>query len=50
MKQAILQSDADFYICGSIPFMRMQLDALKHPGIHAARIHYELFRPDLFAE
>ncbi|HEY4802672.1 MAG TPA: NO-inducible flavohemoprotein [Paraburkholderia sp.] len=50
IKQAILQPDADYYICGPIPFMRMQHDALKNLGIHEARIHYEVFGPDLFAE
>jgi nitric oxide dioxygenase len=46
----ILVPDADFYICGPIPFMRMQHDALVARGIKDARIHYEVFGPDLFAE
>nr|WP_302057011.1 hypothetical protein [Paraburkholderia sp. CNPSo 3281] len=50
IKQAILQPDADYSICGPIPFMRMQHDALKNLGVHEARIHYEVFGPDLFAE
>jgi nitric oxide dioxygenase len=50
IKQAILLADADYYICGPIPFMRMQHDALKNLGIHEAQIHYEVFGPDLFAE
>ncbi len=50
IKQAILQPDADYYICGPIAFMRMQHDALKVLGVHEARIHYEVFGPDLFAE
>jgi len=50
IKQAILQPDADYYICGPIAFMRMQHDALKELGVHEARIHYEVFGPDLFAE
>jgi nitric oxide dioxygenase len=50
IKQTILLPDADYYICGPIPFMRMQHDALKNLGIHEARIHYEVFGPDLFAE
>jgi nitric oxide dioxygenase len=50
IKQAILLPDADYYICGPIPFMRMQHDALKGLGIHEAQIHYEVFGPDLFAE
>nr|WP_158903549.1 NO-inducible flavohemoprotein [Burkholderia sp. L27(2015)] len=50
IKDSILLPDADYYICGPIPFMRMQHDALKGLGIHEARIHYEVFGPDLFAE
>ncbi|MFX1763823.1 NO-inducible flavohemoprotein [Paraburkholderia sp. A1RI-2L] len=50
IKNAILLPDADYYICGPIPFMRMQHDALKDLGVREARIHYEVFGPDLFAE
>ena len=50
IKEAILLPDADYYICGPIPFMRMQHDALKELGIREAKIHYEVFGPDLFAE
>jgi nitric oxide dioxygenase len=50
IKDSILLPDADYYICGPIPFMRMQHDALKDLGIREARIHYEVFGPDLFAE
>ncbi|SKC99448.1 Ferredoxin-NADP reductase [Burkholderia sp. YR290] len=50
IKSSILLQDADYYICGPIPFMRMQHDALKELSIHDARIHYEVFGPDLFAE
>ncbi|MDR3099785.1 MAG: NO-inducible flavohemoprotein [Paraburkholderia sp.] len=50
IKSAILLPDADYYICGPIPFMRMQHDALKQLGIREAKIHYEVFGPDLFAE
>jgi nitric oxide dioxygenase len=46
----ILLPDADYYICGPIPFMRMQHDALLAKGIKEPRIHYEVFGPDLFAE
>jgi nitric oxide dioxygenase len=46
----ILVPDADYYICGPLPFMRMQHDALVGKGIKEARIHYEVFGPDLFAE
>lgn len=50
IKNAVVLPDADYYICGPIPFMRMQHDALKQLGIREARIHYEVFGPDLFAE
>jgi nitric oxide dioxygenase len=50
IKNSILLPDADYYICGPVPFMRMQHDALKNLSIHEARIHYEVFGPDLFAE
>jgi len=50
LKEVILLPDADFYICGPIPFMRIQHDALKELGVQETRIHYEVFGPDLFAE
>ena len=50
IKDQIMLPDADYYICGPIPFMRMQHDALKALGIRESRIHYEVFGPDLFAE
>lgn len=50
IKDKLLLPDADYYICGPIPFMRLQHDALRALGIHEGRIHYEVFGPDLFAE
>lgn len=50
IQDAIMLPDADYYICGPIPFMRMQHDALKSLGVPEPRIHYEVFGPDLFAE
>jgi nitric oxide dioxygenase len=47
---AVLLPDADYYICGPIPFMRMQHDALISRAIREPRVHYEVFGPDLFAE
>ncbi|TFV93883.1 NO-inducible flavohemoprotein [Oxalobacteraceae bacterium OM1] len=46
----VLLPEADYYICGPIPFMRMQHDALLAKGIKEPRVHYEVFGPDLFAE
>jgi nitric oxide dioxygenase len=49
ISDAVMLADADYYICGPIPFMRMQHDALTAKGIREAPIHYEVFGPDLFA-
>ncbi|CAG9238688.1 Flavohemoprotein [Paraburkholderia tropica] len=50
LRNEILLPEADYYICGPIPFMRIQHDALKALDIHESKIHYEVFGPDLFAE
>jgi nitric oxide dioxygenase len=47
---AVVLSNADYYICGPIPFMRMQHDALVRMGVKESHIHYEVFGPDLFSE
>ncbi|PMS34474.1 nitric oxide dioxygenase [Trinickia symbiotica] len=41
-EQALLP-DADYYLCGPIPFMQFQRDALIGLGVDAARIHTEVF-------
>ncbi|WP_435929977.1 NO-inducible flavohemoprotein [Dryocola sp. BD613] len=46
----ILLPDAEYYICGPVPFMRLQHDALMNLGVPETHIHYEVFGPDLFAE
>lgn len=46
----VMLADADYYICGPIPFMRMQHDDLVARGVPEAKVHYEVFGPDLFAE
>nr|WP_262421723.1 hypothetical protein [Paraburkholderia sp. UCT31] len=50
LRDEILLSEPDYYICGPVPFMRLQHDALKNMDIHESKIHYEVFGPDLFAE
>jgi nitric oxide dioxygenase len=40
--QAVLP-DADYYLCGPLPFMRAQSRALQALGTPAERIHYEVF-------
>ncbi|CAE6826277.1 Flavohemoprotein [Paraburkholderia nemoris] len=50
LKDLILLPEADYYVCGPIPFMRAQHDALRALDIPEARINYEVFGPDLLAE
>ncbi|MGL6158374.1 MAG: flavohemoprotein, partial [Ralstonia mannitolilytica] len=40
-------TDADFYLCGPLPFMQAQRAALLANGVPAERIHREVFGPDL---
>jgi nitric oxide dioxygenase len=50
ISESVLLPDADYYLCGPIPFMRMQRDALLNLGIPESRIHYEVFGSDVFNE
>ncbi|SAL00674.1 globin [Caballeronia arationis] len=43
IREAVLFRDADYYLCGPMPFMRAQVDALKALGVDASRIHTEVF-------
>lgn len=43
IRDAVLLRDADYYVCGPMPFMRAQVDALKALGVDAARIQTEVF-------
>jgi nitric oxide dioxygenase len=46
----VLKPDADYYLCGPIPFMRVQVQALKSLGVPESRLHYEVFGTDVFDE
>jgi len=48
LQQDRLVPDADYYLCGPLPFMREQRRALLDRGIDPLRIRYEVFGPDLF--
>jgi nitric oxide dioxygenase len=39
--------DADFYLCGPLPFMREQFRSLLELGVPPERVHREVFGPDL---
>jgi len=43
IRDAVLLRDADYYVCGPMPFMRAQVDALKALGVDASRIQTEVF-------
>jgi nitric oxide dioxygenase len=45
-----LKADADYYICGPMPFMRAQVETLKALGVPEGRVHYEVFGTDVFEE
>jgi nitric oxide dioxygenase len=47
---ALNRPDADDDICGPIPLIRLQHDALIARGIKAPRVHYAVFGPDLFEQ
>ncbi|KAL4784149.1 globin-like protein [Aspergillus varians] len=43
IKDQVLLPDADYYICGPSPFMKAQSEGLQGMGVHADRIHMEVF-------
>ena len=47
---AVLRPDADYYVCGPIPFMQMQVRTLKALGVPESRLHYEVFGSDVLEE
>lgn len=42
-----IPADTSAYLCGPVPFMRAVRGQLLERGVSAARIHYEVFGPDL---
>ncbi|MEN1986083.1 NO-inducible flavohemoprotein [Paenibacillus hubeiensis] len=45
LQSVVPSKKADFYICGSIPFMESMYRMLTEWGVHQANIHYEAFSP-----
>lgn len=43
IKDQVLLPDADYYICGPLPFMKAQSQALRDMGVAEERIHMEVF-------
>lgn len=40
-----LKPDADYYVCGPVPFMKSIITHLKELGVDSEKIHYEFFGP-----
>lgn len=45
LQSVIPTTDAQFYFCGSVPFMKDVYQGLKALGVDGSRIHYEFFGP-----
>ncbi|KAL1953400.1 hypothetical protein VTO42DRAFT_2839 [Malbranchea cinnamomea] len=43
IKDQVLLPDADYFICGPLPFMKLQRDSLQKLGVRPERIHMEVF-------
>ncbi|MFI8008132.1 globin domain-containing protein [Streptomyces sp. NPDC086010] len=48
LSEVKIPENASAYLCGPLPFMRAVRGALLDKGLHPARIHYEVFGPDLW--
>ncbi|MCK8514957.1 NO-inducible flavohemoprotein [Methylonatrum kenyense] len=44
-----IDSGADYYLCGPLPFIRLHRDLLLDRGVDPANIHYEVFGSDVLA-
>ncbi|MGE7601505.1 NO-inducible flavohemoprotein [Peribacillus sp. NPDC097675] len=40
-----VKPDADYYVCGPVPFMKSIITHLKELGVDSEKIHYEFFGP-----
>ncbi|MDN0081536.1 NO-inducible flavohemoprotein [Crenobacter sp. SG2305] len=49
IRDTAIVPDADYYLCGPVPFMRAQLASLQELGVPAERIHYEVFGSHVLA-
>lgn len=50
IRSEILLPQADYYLCGPIPFIRLHRDRLKTMGVAADQIHYEVFGSDTLTD
>ncbi|MBM7694093.1 nitric oxide dioxygenase [Peribacillus deserti] len=45
LQENVISDDADYYVCGPVPFLRAIVGGLKSLGIQNSNIHYEFFGP-----
>lgn len=45
LKEKLAGNDADYYVCGPVPFLRAIYGSLKKLGVAETQIHYEFFGP-----
>jgi nitric oxide dioxygenase len=45
LKTKVISSNADYYICGPVSFLRAIVTSLKELGVNSERIHFEFFGP-----
>ncbi len=50
VRDQVLLADADYYLCGPIPFIRLHRDRLLALGVDQSRIHYEIFGSDVLTD
>ena len=48
LRERDLPADAQYYLCGPLPFMQSVRSALIERGVPARDIQYEVFGPDLW--
>lgn len=45
LKKFELNQDADYYVCGPVPFLQTVLASLSELGVQPEKVHYEFFGP-----
>ncbi|HEX9447898.1 MAG TPA: nitric oxide dioxygenase, partial [Dongiaceae bacterium] len=49
IQERVILPEADYYLCGPVPFMKAKLTALQGLGVPADRVHYEVFGSHVLA-
>jgi nitric oxide dioxygenase len=50
LKENVNSVNADYYVCGPVPFLRSIVSSLKNIGVDDTHIHYEFFGPSMNLE